>query len=250
MTCASCHCNTVSLISAGGRPPASPRAFHVLHCPADIAVKRLGDLMDAPIEPYATAPRRTPGGKGQIEIQGLSFGYSERHPWPYRDLSLSIPAGLTTVIRGPSGSGKSTLGKLLLGMHVPADGRILIDAAPHASFQDVVQACRLAEIHTFIEQLPEGYETVVGEQGSGLSGGQRQRMSIARALLRAPKILLFDEATSHLDRETAEQFANTVNRLRGGHTILFIAHHVPKGLVIDRDIFLGASDVRAPGHGA
>lgn len=241
---------------------------------ADIAVKRLGDLMDAPIEPYAKAPRRTPGGKGQIEIQGLSFRYSERHPWLYRDLSVSIPAGMITVIRGPSGSGKSTLGKLLLGMHVPADGRILIDgknlstlgvnevrqmfgvvpqetllfsntlydnlidAAPHASFQDVVQACRLAEIHTFIEQLPEGYETVVGEQGSGLSGGQRQRMAIARALLRAPKILLFDEATSHLDGETAEAFARTVNRLRGGHTIVFIAHHVPKALIVDREVLV------------
>ncbi|MFN9123296.1 MAG: ATP-binding cassette domain-containing protein, partial [bacterium] len=173
--------------------------------------------------------------------------------------------------------GKSTLAKLLLGLYVPNEGRILIDgrdiasmgvdevrrlygvvpqetmlfsntihanlidAAPHATTQDVIAACTLAEVHSVIEQLPQGYQTVVGEQGAGLSGGQRQRIAIARALLRRPKVLLFDEATSHLDRETADQFATTVNRLRGRHTILFIAHHVPAALTVDREVQIGAS---------
>lgn len=244
---------------------------------ADIAVKRLGDLMDSPGEPYALASPRAPGGAGAISIRGIAFRHSERHPLLYRDFSLDIAPGTTTVICGPSGSGKSTLAKLLLGLYVPNEGRILIDgrdiasmgvdevrrlygvvpqetmlfsntihanlidAAPHATTQDVIAACTLAEVHSVIEQLPQGYQTVVGEQGAGLSGGQRQRIAIARALLRRPKVLLFDEATSHLDRETADQFATTVNRLRGRHTILFIAHHVPAALRVDREVQIGAS---------
>jgi subfamily B ATP-binding cassette protein HlyB/CyaB len=243
---------------------------------ADIAVKRLADLMDTPTEPYATGTPRAMQGPGAISIRGLAFRHSERHPLLYRDFSLDIEPGSTTVIRGPSGSGKSTLAKLLLGLYVPNEGRILIDgcdiasmgvdevrrlygvvpqetmlfsntiyanlidAAPHATAQDVVAACTLAEIHAVIEQLPQGYETVVGEQGAGLSGGQRQRIAIARALLRRPRVLLFDEATSHLDRDTAEHFAKTVNRLRGRHTILFIAHHVPAALKVDREVGVGA----------
>jgi len=241
---------------------------------ADIAVRRLADLMDTPTEPQSAAAQPAPEARGHIVVEGLSFRHSERHPFLYRDLSFEIAPGCTTLIRGPSGSGKSTLAKLLLGLYVPAGGRIridgrdsasmgvaelrrqfgvvpqetmlfsntiyanLIDASPHASYQDVVRACRLAEIHQSIEALPEGYATVVGEQGTGLSGGQRQRLAIARALLRAPRILLFDEATSHLDQETAEQFAATVNRLRGNHTILFIAHHVPRALKVDREVML------------
>jgi subfamily B ATP-binding cassette protein HlyB/CyaB len=106
-------------------------------------------------------------------------------------------------------------------------------ANPHAAFDDVVRACRMAEIHDTIERLPDGYRTQIGEHGAGLSGGQKQRIAIARALLKRPKILIFDEATSHLDRETAEQFAATVNQLRGKVTMVFIAHQFPRGLKVD-----------------
>ncbi|MFZ5557169.1 MAG: peptidase domain-containing ABC transporter [Pseudomonadota bacterium] len=242
---------------------------------ASVAVKRLGDIMDMPAEPYALTPRRESGGRGRIELQQVSFRYSEQHPWLFRHLDLQLPPGKLTVLMGPSGCGKSTLAKLLLGFYPPSDGRILLDgtdirhlaanelrsvfgvvpqetvlfagtlydnlalAHPHASFEDVVRACQAAEIHSVIEALPNGYQTPIGERGVGLSGGQRQRLAIARALLRRPRILVFDEAVSNLDVETAEHFAQTINRLKGKVTMLFITHQIPKGLQVDEVLVMG-----------
>jgi subfamily B ATP-binding cassette protein HlyB/CyaB len=236
---------------------------------ASIAVKRLADVLDMPTEPVSLLPQRAPGGQGAIDVQNLGFRYSERHPWLYQGLHLQLPAGQLTVIMGPSGCGKSTLAKLLLGFHWPEQGRITIDgrdtrhlaanelrahfgvvpqetvlfsgtvldnllmAHPHARFEEAVAACRAAEIHDVIEQLPQGYQTEIGERGTGLSGGQRQRIAIARALLKRPKVLIFDEAVSNLDQETAEHFAQTINRLKGKATMVFITHQVPKGLAVD-----------------
>ena len=237
---------------------------------ASIAVRRLGDIMDAPAEPFVLSPGRTTGGKGEVRIEGLSFRYSPEHPYLYRNLSLTLKPGKLTVLTGPSGSGKSTLAKLLLGFYQPTDGRIEIDgrdtrhlsanelrqyfgivpqetylfsgtiyenlvaANPNAGFDEVVQACKVAEIHEVIEKLPQGYNTVIGEHGVGLSGGQKQRLAIARAVLKRPRILIFDEATSGLDQQTAERFAQTVNTLRSSATVLFVAHQVPRGLEVDR----------------
>jgi len=242
---------------------------------ASIAVKRLGDIMDAPAEPHVLTPGRTGDGKGEVRIEGLSFRYSPEHPYLYRNLSLALKPGKLTVLTGPSGSGKSTLAKLLLGFYQPTDGRIEIDgrdirhlsanelrqyfgmvpqetylfsgtiyenliaANPNAGFGDVVQACKIAEIHETIEKLPQGYNTVIGEHGVGLSGGQKQRLAIARAVLKRPRILIFDEATSGLDQATTEKFAGTVNRLKGMATVLFIAHQVPRGLEVDEMVRLG-----------
>ena len=99
-----------------------------------------------------------------------------------------------------------------------------------AIYEQIIQACQLAEIHTTIEKLPQGYQTIVGEHGTGLSGRQKQRIAIARALLKQPKVLIFDEAVSNLDQQTAEHFAQTVNKVKGKVTILFITHQLPKGL--------------------
>jgi subfamily B ATP-binding cassette protein HlyB/CyaB len=113
-------------------------------------------------------------------------------------------------------------------------------ANPHAGFEDIVIACKAAEIHGTIEKLPQGYQTPLGEHGVGLSGGQKQRLAIARALIKRPRILVFDEATSGLDAPTAERFAQTINRLKGLATILFIAHQLPKGLAVDEVFSLSA----------
>lgn len=247
---------------------------------AAIAVRRIADLADAPAEPYSLAPGRTGFSGASIAFDNVSFRYAERGDWALERLNLEIPSGSCVAIVGASGSGKSTFARLLQGFMVPSEGAIrlgghdlrtlavnelrselgvvpqetvlfsgtvyenLLSANPLASFDEVIGACRYAEIHDFLESLPQGYRTLIGEHGAGLSGGQKQRIAIARALLKRPSILIFDEATSQLDAHTAEQLGETVSRLRGRITVLFIAHHVPASLKPDRRIDLG---VRA-GH--
>jgi subfamily B ATP-binding cassette protein HlyB/CyaB len=236
---------------------------------AAVAVERLGDLMDAPAELYTLRTARTPERAARIEIADLGFRYRADGPALFENFNLAIEPGSCVALTGPSGSGKSTLAKLLQGFYLPAAGAIRIDgrdvrnlaanelrlrfgvvpqetrlfsgtlydnlaaAQPHAKFADIAEACRKAEILEFIEGLPQGFHTAVGENGVGLSGGQKQRIAIARALLRRPGILIFDEATASLDRDTAEAFARTVSRLRGSVTVLFIAHYVPEALAVD-----------------
>ena len=243
---------------------------------ADIAVKRLGDVMNAPAEPMTLIPTRANVNQAtNITVGSLGFRYADDLPWLYQNLSFNIQAGHCVLVMGPSGCGKSTLAKLLLGFYRPQEGNIklngqdisylaanelrnhfgvvpqetvifsgtiydnLILANPHASFEQIIQACQMAEIHQTIEKLPQGYQTVVGEHGTGLSGGQKQRIAIARALLKQPKVLIFDEAVSNLDQQTAEHFAQTVNKLKGKVTILFITHQLPKGLQVDEAVILG-----------
>lgn len=248
---------------------------------ASIAVKRLADLMDCPREPHTLVPSRRGQPQGRIEVRGLGFRYAETAPWLYRGLDLIVPSGKTVALMGPSGCGKSTLAKLLLGFVMPGEGAIRIDgidtrflaanelraafgvvpqetvlfsgtvydnliaAAPHASFEDIETACRMAEIHDHIQGLPQGYQTEIGEKGAGLSGGQKQRIAIARALLKRPRILIFDEATSNLDPFTAESFARTVNQLKGQATMIFIAHQLPRGLQVDGVLRLGESGIQS-----
>jgi subfamily B ATP-binding cassette protein HlyB/CyaB len=250
---------------------------------ADIAVKRLGDIMDVPPEPYSLTPARETRAEARIEIQNLGFRYAENLPYLFQGLSISIPSGQCLALMGPSGSGKSTLAKLLQGFYLPSEGAILLSgldirhlaanelrgafgvvpqetrlfagsilenlalANPHASFEQVMTACKLAEIHDTIEQLAQGYQTQIGEHGAGLSGGQKQRIAIARALLKRPKVLIFDEATSSLDNTTAEQFAITVNKLKGKVSMIFIAHQLPWGLLVDRVVRLGGSSENGVG---
>ena len=231
--------------------------------------------MNVPPEPYSLMPTREAKTEVHLELRGLSFRHAPNLPYLYQELNLTVKPGQCIALMGPSGSGKSTLAKLLQGFYLPDDGVILLNgldirhfaandlrstfgvvpqetrlfsgsiyanllhANSHASFEEVMHACKLAEMHDTIERLPQGYQTRIGEHGVGLSGGQKQRIAIARALLKRPQVLIFDEATSSLDPPTSEQFARTVNRLKGNVTIIFIAHQLPKGLHVDSVFTLG-----------
>jgi len=243
---------------------------------AAIALARLGDILDAPPESWTLRAARGPGTPARVDIEEVTFAYSSAQAPVLERFSLRIAPGACVALTGPSGSGKSTLARLLLGFELPGSGAIKLDgrdlrnlaanelrlnfgvvpqetrlfsgsvydnlalAQPYAAPAEIAEACRLAGIHEFLEGLPQGYQTLIGEHGAGLSGGQKQRLAIARALLRRPRLLIFDEATASLDRDTAEAIAATVNRLRGKVTILFIAHHLPASLRIDATVRLGA----------
>lgn len=247
---------------------------------ASLAVERLGDLMNAPPEPYRLAPGRAATGRGRIELLDLGFRYGPDLPLLYSGVKLTVEPGEVIAVMGASGSGKSTLTKLLQGFYRPTEGAIRIDdvdiahmsanelrahfgvvpqetvlfsgtiqdnllmANPLANFEQLVEACRVAEIHDVVQALPQGYLTTIGERGAGLSGGQKQRLAIARALLKRPRVLIFDEATSALDPSTAGQFAATINNLRGKITMLFVTHALPKNLHVDQIYVIGGGHLR------
>lgn len=201
---------------------------------------------------------RKPSLANGIRFDDVSFRYAE--PWVLTHTSLEFPAGLFTAITGPSGSGKTTVVDLIMGLVRPQQGEIWIDRLPLAeidlrtwrhmvgyvpqetlllhdtvlrnvslgdsaiSLEDVERALRMAGAWEFVERLPQGLQTVVGERGGKLSGGQRQRISIARALVQKPALLILDEATSGLDPESAEGIALTLSALRGMVTIIAICH--------------------------
>jgi subfamily B ATP-binding cassette protein HlyB/CyaB len=188
------------------------------------------------------------------------------------DVSIKIPPGQMVGIVGPSGSGKSTLTKLVQRLYVPESGRVLIDgvdlsvvdvawlrrqvgtvlqenvlfnrtirdnialADPAMAMDRVIAAARLAGAHDFILELPQGYDTMVGERGASLSGGQRQRIAIARALVNDPRILIFDEATSALDYESERIIQDNMRKIAAGRTVLVIAHRLSTVRRADRII--------------
>jgi len=216
-------------------------------------------------------------GGGLIEISDLSFSYGINRHVLFRHLTLTLLPGGCVALMGSSGSGKSTLAKLLQGLYLPTEGQIKIDnrdirylaanelrgyfgtvpletmlisgtiyenvtiANRNANFEQVLQACRWADIHNDINRLPNGYQTSIGEHGMGLSDEQKVRLAVARALMKQPKILIFDEATSSLDLPAAERLALTVNQLKRCATILFITHQLPQSLDVDEVVTLGAS---------
>jgi ATP-binding cassette subfamily B protein len=211
---------------------------------------------------------------GGIALEGVSFAYEKDEP-VLRDLSIRIPEGKVTAIVGPSGVGKTTICHLIMRLFDPEAGRVVIDgkdlkelkmewwrnqvalvsqdtflfhstitenirfSKPEATGGQIVGAARAACIHEFIESLPEGYQTVVGDRGVRLSGGQKQRLSIARAILIEPKILILDEATAFLDTSAESRLKETIRSLMDGKTTLVVSHRPSTIEGADRIIALG-----------
>ncbi len=240
---------------------------------ARISIARLGDILNAVPEPaYNPARAALPKIRGDIVIDHVSFRYRLDGPEVLQDVSVAMPAGQVIGIVGSSGSGKSTLTKLIQRLYVPERGRVLIDgvdlavadvawlrrqvgsvlqenvlfnrsirdnialADPGMAMERVIAAAELAGAHQFILELPQGYDTMVGERGASLSGGQRQRIAIARALVTDPRILIFDEATSALDYESEQIIQANMRRIAKGRTVLVIAHRLSAVRQADRII--------------
>ena len=242
---------------------------------ARLSIARLGDILNTHPEP-AHKPGSTtlPAIRGAISFEHVTFRYRPDGPAALQDVSVDIAAGHVVGIVGPSGSGKSTLTKLIQRLYVPDSGRVMIDgvdlaaidvawlrrqigvvlqenllfnrsirdnialADPGLPMERVVAAAQLAGAHDFILELPQGYDTVVGDRGASLSGGQRQRIAIARALVGDPRILILDEATSALDYESERIVQENMRRIVQGRTVLIIAHRLSTVRRADRILTL------------
>lgn len=236
------------------------------------STERVLDLLDTPVT-LEDGTAEPVGGAGDIAWDNVTFAWPEREP-VLKDFSLAVPGGSTLALVGPTGAGKSTLVRLLLRFHDPQGGRVTLDGvdvrelrlaglrgsiglvdqqtflfpgsvrdniaygAPDASDADVAEAAAQAEADAFIEELPLGYATDVGEGGLRLSGGQRQRLSIARALLTRAPILVLDEATSAVDNETEAAIQRSLARISEDHTTIIIAHRLSTIRHADRIIVL------------
>jgi len=227
-----------------------------------IAMDRLGDILNTRTEVPPSNAAQLPPVKGRITLDQVTFRYRPEAAPVLHGVSLDIRPGEVMGIVGRSGSGKSTLTKLVQRLYTPEQGRLLVDGIdislvdaaqlrrqigvvlqdnflfnrsvreniaigdPAAPLEAVMAAARLSGAHEFISELPEGYDTTVGEQGASLSGGQRQRIAIARALFSNPRILIFDEATSALDYESEAIIQRNMAAICRGRTVLIIAHRL------------------------
>jgi len=242
---------------------------------AGLSVKRLGDILNTPQEPGFNPNRsRLPTLQGAVSFEHVQFRYRPDGPRILEELNLQINPGEVIGIVGRSGSGKSTITKLIQRLYVPEAGRVLIDGVdlsmvdtawlrrqigvvlqenflfnrsvrenialidPSIPMERVVAAAKLAGAHEFIVELPEGYDSIVGEHGSNLSGGQRQRLAIARALISNPRVLIFDEATSALDYESERLIQDNMARICKGRTVFIIAHRLTTVRHSDRIIVM------------
>ena len=228
-----------------------------------ISVQRLGDIFNAKPEPTMDSSRaRLPAIVGSIFFDKVSFRYRLDGAEVIKNMSFEIKPNTVVGVVGRSGSGKSTISKLIQRLYIPESGKILVDGTdlaladpnwlrtqigvvlqenflfnatirenialqnPAASMEEIIRVAKIAGAHEFILELSEGYDTMVGEKGTGLSGGQKQRIAIARALLTNPKILIFDEATSALDYESESIIQNNLAKICKGRTVLIIAHRL------------------------
>ncbi len=253
---------------------------------ATAAGARMFEILDR--EPTISAPADPvplpPDGRGALSLRGVTLTYPDAGRPALRDVSLEVPAGRTVAIVGPTGSGKTTLVQLVPRLYDPDEGTVAVDgvdvrdldpaglraaiavvtddpflfstsvrdniayARADASHADVEQAARRAQAHEFISELPDGYDTVVGERGLTLSGGQRQRLAIARAFLADPRILVLDDATSAVDASTEQAIKLALREVMAGRTTLVIAHRLSTIALADEIVVLEDGAVAA--HGA
>ncbi|MGL6281928.1 MAG: ABC transporter ATP-binding protein, partial [Microcoleaceae cyanobacterium] len=226
------------------------------------SIYRVMNLLDTPIEIHpGTIPLEVTTVKGELRLENITFAYQNRLP-VIENLSLHIPAGKTIAIVGSTGSGKSSLVKLLLRLYEIHEGKIYLDGLNiqqiklqdlrkaigwvsqdvflfhgtvaenitygtfNANLPAIIEAAKIAEADDFIQKLPHGYDTIVGERGQKLSGGQRQRIAIARAILKNPPILILDEATSAVDNETEAAIQRSLEIITKNRTTIAIAHRL------------------------
>ena len=251
---------------------------------ARTSVERLGDILNTPTEPRQNINRATlPQIKGFISFEDVIFRYKPDAPEVLRRVNLTVNAGEIIGIVGPSGSGKSTLTKLVQRLYLPESGRVLVDGTdlamidtswlrrqigvvlqenvlfnrtvrdnialsdPGMTMERVVAAAKLAGAHDFILELPEGYDTEIGERGNTVSGGQRQRIAIARALVSNPRILIFDEATSALDYESEVAIQKNMRDICKGRTVMIIAHRLSAVRDADRIVTIESGEITEQG---
>lgn len=252
---------------------------------AGIAVRRLGDILDTPAERVGRpGASPVPRLNGAVRFERVSFRYREGERPVLRDVDIDVTPGEVIGIVGRSGSGKSTLARLLQGLHLADAGRVQVGgvdvaridpvalrrqvgvvpqesflfnrsirdnialADPGMPFEQVLEAARLAAADEFVLELPDGYDTLVGEHGSNLSGGQRQRIAIARALVTDPAILILDEATSALDYESEHLIQRNMRAICRGRTVFVIAHRLSAVRQADRILVLDEGRVLEQGN--
>jgi ATP-binding cassette subfamily B protein len=245
--------------------------------------ERIFEVMDEP-EEIADQPgaRELPPGEGRIRFEGVSFGYTVERP-VLSDIDLELEPGRTVALIGHTGSGKTTLASLVPRFYDVSAGRVTVDGAevrdvkltslrraigvvaqdpllfsatvreniafgaPYASDEQVEEAARMAQAHEFIEELPEGYDTVIGERGITLSGGQRQRIAIARALVLDPRILILDDATASVDATTEARIRLALGEVMRDRTTIIIAHRLSTIALADELVVLADGRITARG---